>query len=372
MGEQKLSRKELVEYIRKNMPPNLSELEKIAYIEVEVAKHISFDEKYMWGEVGTKEKIYKLSKEEAKKPAKEIKRKIICVTMAELFGYVIKELGFDVKYQTRAYGYEIKAGNNDIFETISDKRKEHVCVLVGLSNENYIEVDIQDDLARLQTRSRPKAFGCARHGTKIGNGVRIDILDNNLIEQTFKKIYNLQENERFTNEFIMVFGAMLRCQKKTPIQMLEFFLNEPRIQQELQNCRCIEANKLYKAILYVCYNDRTEKQFSTDESIAIVEECMLLDNEGGKRYSFCIYAEEDDEKSCYVYSKKSRRMVKLTIEEIQKLRQSDVDIQLIGYPTEARGNFIRFINTKMEQNVERVEPPVSLEDIFIEEGEELE
>ena len=372
MEKQKLSRKELVEQIRKNMPDNLSELEKLAYIEVEVAKHISFDEKYMWGDIGTKEKIYKLSKEQAKKPAKEIKRKIICVTMAELFGYVVKELGFDVKYQTRAQGYEIKAGDNDIFNSISDKRQEHVCVLVGLSNGNYIETDIQDDLARLQTRSMPKAFGANRHGTKIENGVKIEILDKNLIQNTFKKVYKLQENETFTDKYIMTLWERLEKPKMTPIQMLEFFMNDPRIEKELKNTRCIEANKLYKAILYVCYSDRREKQFYTDDSMAIIEECILLDDEERKRYSFCIYAEEDDEKIFYVYSKKSRRMVKLTLEEIQKLRQSDVKIQLRGYASVARRNLIKFINSKGEQSEEKVTPPVSLEDIFIEDGEELE
>lgn len=372
MEEQKLSRKELVEYIRKNMPENLSELEKLAYIEVEVAKHISFDEKYIWGDIGTKEKIYKLAKEQAKKPAKEIKRKIICVTMAELFGYVLKELGFDVKYQTRAPGHEIKAGDNDIFKSISDKKQEHVCVLVGLSNGNYIETDIQDDLARLQTRSRPKAFGADRHGTKIENGVKIEILDKNMIENTFKKVYNLQEQESFTNKYIMTLRDMLKKQNRTPIQMLEFFMTDPRIEKELQNTRCIEANKLYKAILYACYSGREEKLFYTDDSRATIEECILQDNDGRKRYSFCIYAEDEKEKIFYVYSKKSRRMVKLTLEEIQKLKQSDVKIKLRGFATEARVNLIKFINSKGEQSEENVNPPLSLEDIFIGDEEELE
>lgn len=59
--EKRLTRKELVEHIKQIMPNDLNEIEKIAFIEKEVAKQISFDEKYLWGDNETKQKIYKLS-----------------------------------------------------------------------------------------------------------------------------------------------------------------------------------------------------------------------------------------------------------------------------------------------------------------------
>jgi len=371
MEKQKLSRKELVEYIRENMPQNLSELEKLAYIEVEVAKHISFDEKYIWGDIGTKEKIYKLAKEQAKKPPKEIKRKIICVTMAELFGYVVKELGFDVKYQTRAPGFEIKTGDNDIFKSISDKKQQHVCVLVGLSNGNFIETDIQDDLARLQTRSRPKAFGMHRHGSKYENGVTLEILDKELIEKTFRKVYKLAERERFTDEYIMVFAGMLRCQNKTPIEMLEFFMNDPKIQEQLQTARCVEANKLHKAILHVCYDISVEgKQFLKNENQAILEECVLSTEDNQKRYSFCLYAEDSEQQTFWVYSKKARKMVKLSREEIAALKQKTMKIELRGRNSELKDKMKMYISSSGE-SVNDKKTTISLDDIFYE-GEELE
>ena len=176
MERPRLTRKQLVEHIKQTMPQNYNEYEKLAFIEMQVAKYISFDEKYLWGDIGTKEKIYKLAKKEVHKPQEEVKRKLICVTMAELFGYVAKEFGFDIRYQKRTLGDNIKAGDKEIFKEISGQKQEHVCPIVGLSNGQYIEVDIQHDLARLQTHSKPKAFGADRHGIRSDNGVKIEIL----------------------------------------------------------------------------------------------------------------------------------------------------------------------------------------------------
>lgn len=369
--EKRLTRKELVEHIKQTMPSDYDEYEKLAFIEREVAKQIAFDEKYLWGDIGTKEKIYKLAKKEAQKPHTEVNKKLICVTMAELFGYVAKQFGYDVKYQKRAPGYEIKTGDNEIFKTISSQNLEHVCPLVGLSNGRYIEVDIQDDLMRLQTGSKPKAFGGDRHGDKTANGVSIQILDKETIERVFRKVYKLEKNERFTDEYIMVLAAKLRCEEKSPIEMLEAFMNDPKIQKELQNTRCIEANKLYKAILRVCYDVTIEKQFFKEENQAIIEECILSDNEGRKRYSFCIYAEEDEQKVFYIYSKKSRRMVNLNQEEIQQITQQVMNIQLRGRPSELKDKMISFVkgeSTNIEKPKEE-EHKVSLEDIFFDEEE---
>lgn len=368
----RLTRKELVSHIIQTMPSDYDEYERIAFIEKEVAKHISFDEKYLWGDIGTQEKIYKMAKREAQMPKIMLKRKLICVTMAELFGYVLKQLGYDVIYQKRAPGYEISTGNNEIFKKISSQKQEHICPLIGLSNGKYIEVDIQDDLMRLQTNSKPKTFGRDRHGNKTENGVSIQILDNETIERVFRKVYSLEPNERFLDEYIMVLSAKLRCEGKSPIEMLEVFMNDPKIQNVLKNTRCIEANKLYKLILRTCYDVPTGKSFFTGESQAITEECILSDEEGRKRYSFCIYAEDNKQRVFYIYSKKSRRMINLTQREIQQLTQNVINIQLIGRETDLKNKMITFVKGQKDNDSNLLEnnPEITLENIFYDEDEQ--
>lgn len=370
--EKRLTRKELVEYIKQIMPEDLSEIEKIAFIENEVAKQVSFDEKYLWGDTQTREKIYKLAKKEAQNPPEKVKRKLICVTMAELFGYVIKQFGFDVLYQKRSQQCYIKAGDNDIFNIISPQKLEHVCLLVGLSDEKYIEVDIQDDMARLQTNSRPKDFGSERHGTKISNGVVIGILDRHIVENVFRKIYGLKQDEAFTDEYIMALARRYKALNKTPIEMFESYMEDPIIKKQIQNIKCIEANKFYKAILIACYGFSINgKQFERNENRAIIEECILSDNEERKRYSFCIYAEDNTQKVFYVYSKKSKRMIKLTQEEIKQMMEQAINIETRGIKSDIKDNMISFINGDIMENInlDNKNSGVSLEDIFVEDEE---
>ena len=369
MERRRLTRKELVQHIRETMPGDYNEYEKLAFIEVEVAQNIAFDEKYLWGEVGTSEKIYKLAKRQAQNPKPEIKRKLICITMAELFGYVAKQFGFEAKYQRRIDGEQIEIGENEVFRNISEEQQEHVCTVIGLSSGELIEVDVQYDLERLQTRSKPRAFGQRKHDEK---GQGIEILPIQLVEQTFKKVYGLNEDEWFTDEYIMVLSTRLRCQGKSLIDVIDSFMNEPRIKAELQNARCIEANKIYRDILRVCYDITIDKQFFQGENRAIIEECILSDEQGRKKYSFCIYAEERDKKVFYIYSKKSKRMVRLNQEEIQQLTRQVMNIELKGQPTELKQQLIDFVNGKKENAESEKEDreKISLEDIFLDEDEE--
>lgn len=372
MGKKRLTRKELVEHIRQTMPSDYNEYEKLAFIEFEVAKNVSFDEKYLWGDIETSQKIYKLAKREARIPHSEIKRKLICVTMAELFGYVAKEFGFEIRYQKRMHGYETKTGGDDIFATISDRVQEHVCPVVGLPNGCFIEVDIQADLERLQTYSKPNSFGQARHAGQVKKGRKIEILPQKIVDDTFRKIYGLKENEYFTDEYMMVLAAKLSYRCKTSIEMLDNFLDDPRIKKAVQNTRCIEANKILKFILRFCYEINIENQFFKDKNNAIIDECILSNHNGQKRYSFCIYAEDEEQEVLYIYSKKSRRMVKLNKEEIQELTGQVMNVELKGKSTELKKHMRAFVSGHVEKSDEHREEceVISLEDIFLDEDEE--
>lgn len=382
MSKRKLTRDELVEHIRQTMPKDYNEIEQIAFIEREVALQMCFDETYLWGDRQTKQKIYKLARDEAYKLASKQeekfniyqKRKLICVTMAEKFVYVAKKLGLNAKLQRHMVGMGIETGEGEIFKRLSLEYQDHVCTIVELSNGNGIEIDIQNDLFALQTRSMPKDFGCHRHGNRYQNGVKIQILDPDLVKETFRKVYQLGENERFTDEYIMGFAASKGG--KTPIEMLEAFMSDERIQKELQNAGCVEASKLYKRILKICYGGSSEQRefysiFERDK--AIIDECVLVGKENTKRYSFCIYAEDDEQKGFYVYSKKTRKMVKLSPEEVKSLLNGSVEIMLRPRGTrlqpELRQNLTSYINSANETLSEMSNPEVSVEDIFLDDDE---
>jgi len=264
-------------------------------------------------------------------------------------------------------------GEKYIFNNISEEEQEHICTIIGLSNGNFIEVDIQYDLERLQTRSRPRAFGQKKHDNENATGVEeISTLHPKLVEDTFKKIYSLGKEDLFTDEYIMVLSARLRAQEKSLIGVFESFINEPRIREEIQNTRCIEANKIYRDILKVCYDVTIDKQFFQGENRAIIEECILSDDKGRKKYTFCIYAEEKQQKAFYIYSKKSKCMVRLSKEEIQQLTSQVMNVDIKGEQTELKKNMIAFVNgdnNYIEEQIENTEK-ICIEDFFLEDDEE--
>jgi hypothetical protein len=372
--KQKITRKELVEHIRQVMPAGYNEYEKLAFIEYEVAKHISFDEKYLWGEMGTSEKIYKLAKKEAQNPQPKIKRKLICITMSELFGYVAKQFGFKVRYQRRKSGKEICRGTEEIFGNISEKEQEHVCTVIGLSNGKFIEVDLQYDLDRIQTRSRPRAFGLNRHQINDDNEEKVVQLSPQLVEATFRRVYGLKETEYFTNEYITYLIAKLRVQRKNLIEMFEEIINDDRINVEIRNSRCVEAKKIYEEILRLCKQNTTDIIDFQGDKRAIIEECTLSNDKGQKRYSFCIFAKEKDEEAFYIYSKSSKRMVKLSREEIAKLTGQVMNVELKGEKTEIKQQMMDFVNGEKQNSTNSLEEnnTISLEDIFLDEDDEQE
>ena len=149
-------------------------------------------------------------------------------------------------------------------------------------------------------------------------------------------------------------------------------MNDPKIQEELQNRRCIEANKLYKKILGVCYDVSIDKQFFKDQDKAIIEECILSNGQGQKRYSFCIYAQNEEEQQFYIYSKKSKRMINLSQQEMQQMTSQVMNVQLRGRPSQLKNELMSFVKGKNanSENLSKSNAMISLEDIFLEEDEE--
>ena len=70
-----------------------------------------------------------------------------------------------------------------------------------------------------------------------------------------------------------------------------------------------------------------------------------------------------------MHSKKSKRMVSLTPEEIQQLTEQVMKVNFRGKPSELKNQMISFINGECK-NKKQGTSKVSLEDIFLDEYEE--
>lgn len=311
----RLTRKQLVQHIAEKMPEGLTELEKAAFIEVEVAKRMWFNEEYLWGKES--EKIYKAAKREACKPKQEVKRKLICVTMAELYVYVAKQFGLNVKFQ-RYCKDKNEIGEEEILGKLDTKSQEHLCPVLQLSDGRTIRVDIQGDLHNLQTRSRPDGFGTSE------NDPALSILPQKQINEIFKKAYDLKEGEYFTDEYITRLNSKLS--HREPIDKIRIFMEDSRIQDEMKKLGCVEARKFCKQILQQILGISMFGTYFHNGTRAHITKCFLANQMGEKRYSICLYAEDYDQKIFYILSKKNRQMVEISPEQLSQMLENSMVI----------------------------------------------
>lgn len=323
--QKRLTRKQLVEHIAEAMPEGLDEIEKAAFIEAEVAKRVWFNEKYLWGK--NREKIYKMAKRQAANPQQTVKRELICITMAELYVYIAKQFGLNAKYQRFCYNKPetTEIGEDDIIKKLDAKCQEHICPVVELEDGRIICVDIQYDLSRLQTRSRPSGFGISEDIEGLSD------LPAEKVNSTFKKVYGLREDEEFTNNYIESLNLKLNhCE---PIDKIKSFMQDTRIQDEMRNLGCVEARKFCQQILQEILGVSIFGTYFHNGTRACTTKCFLENSKGEKRYSIYLYAEDFDQQIFYLLSKKSRKMIEVSPEELSgMIEQSMIMPQLEKTP----------------------------------------
>lgn len=307
MAKRRLTRKQLVEQIRSTMPDNLSELEIAAFIEKSIADNVVFDEGYLWGNKETRKKIYTLAKEEARRPNQKFKRKLICITMAELYVYIAREFGLDVGYQMKSEEDYYKIGHDNILQEIDRQKRVHLCPVLKLKDGRIIKIDIERDLKNLQTRSKTKFFG-KRHGNP-----ELDELSSEEVNSIFRKIYGLKEQEEFTDDYIK--SLNIDMSRKRPIDRIKTIIEDNRIQKELQFSGCVEATKMCETILEQVFNGFLEGLTTT----ASISTCSLEAPCQAKKYSVLLYARDRKEKVFYIFSKKSSRMVPISPKELKQM-----------------------------------------------------
>lgn len=348
-----LTRKQLVKHIAEIMPEGLDELEKAAFIEAEVAKRIWFNEKYLWG--NNSDKIYKSAKREACRPKNEIKRKLICVTMAELYVYVAKQFGLNVKYQ-RYCKDRNEIGDKEILDKLDTKSQQHLCPVIELADGKIIRADIQGDLHNLQTRSRPDGFGTSE------NDPALSVLPQEQTDKIFKKAYGLKQDECFTDEYIEKLNAKLN--QYEPIDKIRTFMEDSRIQDEMKKLGCVEARKFCKQILQQILGFPVLGAYFRNGTRAQITKCFLESSTGEKRYSICLYAEDYDQKLFYLLSKKNRQMVEISPEQLSQMIEKSMIIPQMQ--KEPQDNLMKAITKGLNSYPKPSETPntIDMENFF--------
>lgn len=311
-----MTRKEIAQKIKNEMPENLTIEEKAAYVMIEIAKIKAFDEQYFWGKKRDAKKIYKLAQKEKtqKDNNEESKRKLICVTMSKLYRYVASEVGLN-SYIISEHGIE------DNTDNIVLEKGEHTANYILDEQGNKILIDIQRDMLYLQTGQFPREFG-ARLSNKTGRQLSKEEIDAILTKIGYKKT-----GEKYFDEYLNEWHK--QNMELNMSEKMERFLNNETIQDKIKDLKCIEKYIFYKRAL-ISMNMKPGQPPSKNifNKELFIFPCYVQKKQK-RMYSFVIYYENNKEDQIYIYSQKKNNMDQISEEQLKTFMNNGLKLGIL-------------------------------------------
>ena len=316
-----MNRKQLLEKIKREMPDDLNEKEKAAFIMMKIAEDRSFSEHYFWGSALTSKEIYS----RAVNPTlvdPEDRRKLICVTSSKLFKYIAAELGMKVYYMGEEL-YPISSLKWSV------KNGEHVYPVVELSDGSLIKCDIQQDLSNIQTGCRWKNFGTAYPGEKD----ILSVISEEELETIMEKIGYLRDKNRdtYTDDYCIE-QAEGKETTATVTEVVRTVFEDERLNREVNHTNIIETYKFYMRIMKIYLGEETK---ATIPLLRYMQSFYMfpcrIKKDGNIRYTLCSYTvEEDGNGIIYLLSRTNKRMIPITLEELANFEKQGLKIPQLG------------------------------------------
>lgn len=361
-----MTRKELLDSIRREMPEDLSEKEKTAFIMWKIAENRSFSEHYYWGDSSTCKKMYTRAMN-PKDIEPENKRKLICVTASRLFKYIATELGLDVCY----------VGEDSMpMRTLVGllRSGEHVYPAVILSDGSLIKCDIQRDLPNIQTGCRWRYFGTRGFGEE---GILSEISSQEL-DEIMKRIGYLNNRDMYTDEY---------CRKKvsernkltTVTEIVKSIFEDERLNSEVRHTNIVETYKFYMKVMDIYLSKECKDYNICRKGLKLTRyldkffmfPCKLK-REEQIRYTICTYTyEENGDVSINLLSRTTKKMIRVSIEEFSFYQEQGLIIPTSGTKF-LRRKLKEFRKAKNQSDsISEKTPRVDLEELVNESADDL-
>lgn len=238
------SKEEIYNEICTQMPKELNEIEKAAYIMMKIAKERSFSSKYYWGDKEQRERMYSLCVR-TKNKKMENKRKLICVTATKMFNEIAEKFGLE----TYIIGdHKLTKNNYEEYET-----GEHLSPVIKTSEGKYIKTDIEWDLENIQTGRRWIKLGTVDTDQEnILTQISQDELDQIMI-----KIGYIQNKEEYLENYLEKIG--LENKESSLGERIHTLFNDEVISKKAQELKSsVDIYRFYKRIIkdYIPENER--------------------------------------------------------------------------------------------------------------------
>lgn len=286
-----MDKKQLIDGIKQTMPNIIEEdtdkeLKMALYIYITLGKKKSFDERYYLGNKKTREKIVKLAnmaKVNVENTAKE--RKIVCLNLAYLYVNILKEFGIDA-----------------FVEVEIDEENNHYVPIILLKDGRKIKADIQQDLHHIQTISRLKNF-------KSINTEKTQNISEERLTQLLIDIGYINEEKDYRDEKIEELKK--EVESLNAKESLTKILEDKRVCEIEDELGYVEAMKYYKSVLKQVIPQCFETKIHRCTCYREIET-----NE--KEYTICLYAEEKNTITPFLFSKKANRFIKTDLTQLNQ------------------------------------------------------
>jgi len=283
---------ELAKYIEKikkykNETPELSEIELIRYVYLDLGSRLSFDEDFYFGNSKSKKEIYmnqnSKNKEALEKCMKQ--NKAICKSMAYILEYILKAFGINI---------------NTVVMDEYEKKYPHVYNIIVLSDGRRFAIDIQDDIRNIQSHSRTKSFGI---DTQIEG---IPLISLKELEQIDRKIGYISDTNYYSDDYMYLLRYYSQMFEKLGEKAEFIFQNlEPNVDLNINH-----VDRIHRL------EDLIEDVFTPEEQRKITIINGYYTVESSKQYEMYIVVDSSGIIDIYKFSKQNNRFEKETLEEL--------------------------------------------------------
>jgi len=318
-----MTKKELVEQFKQNMPnftgtEQEKQIKTALYIYIELGKKKCFDEKYYFGNVKTKNKIYQLAQREAKNVDEVAnKRKIICVSLTNLYCGILKDFGITA------------------IPSIPDNDR-HIDTTIITRNNDRFKADLQLDLENIQTKSRLKHF---KYDGSFEKGEH-EIITDQALTQMLIEVGYISKEQDYKN--IKIEMLRQRVKNKDAKRALEIIIKDKDIYKDNEEMDVIEINKFYRGMLKRVVPNYLDKKI-------FLFNCYKENKENEKDYTCCIFSRDNhNNPEIYLFSKKKRNFMEVDINKLIQLQEEGLVIG--ARPGELGTNILqRYMNNKKKE-----------------------
>lgn len=206
----------------------------------------------------------------------------------------------------------------------------------------------------------------------------IDVLPEEEVNSIFRKVYGLETDEEFMEDYIKSQIDRLKSEHLEPMEKIKRMIEDPRVQKEVKHLGVYGVKSFYKSILNQILGLPTTGVYFHNGTRANISTCSISDGKGNKKHSVFLYMQDFDNQICYIFSKRNRRMVSVTPEELYQMGTQSMVIKP-AYTFEERNMQTDIIDQSMRTFIKRGESsmhtkeeqsPIDMDEFFVDDFEE--